>query len=255
MALIKCPECQREISDKVKACPHCGYPLSLDESTDSLTPATSGANEITTLPPTKTRKIIPVIAVVVIIIIAAIVALSIQKKNQQIAVHDEYVDNLVSVRYLMLDGAADAEKLGNLVKSVWYNTIYEKRDGKTDKYTINDTIKYRTTFHSDFNLSLRNLYADDSTKSTVEAIQTNQSSVAELMKSIQNPTEEFKICYDTISEMYEAYSKMTSLAVSPSGSLSSYSENFNKADDDFMTFYNKLDTQIPNKIRENKSIS
>ena len=27
MALIKCPECGREISDKSKACIHCGYPL------------------------------------------------------------------------------------------------------------------------------------------------------------------------------------------------------------------------------------
>ena len=27
MALIKCPECQREISDKSVACIHCGYPL------------------------------------------------------------------------------------------------------------------------------------------------------------------------------------------------------------------------------------
>ena len=27
MALIRCPECGREISDKAKSCPHCGYPL------------------------------------------------------------------------------------------------------------------------------------------------------------------------------------------------------------------------------------
>lgn len=26
MALIKCPECEKEISDKSKACPHCGFP-------------------------------------------------------------------------------------------------------------------------------------------------------------------------------------------------------------------------------------
>lgn len=27
MALIKCPECGKEISDKAPACPHCGYPM------------------------------------------------------------------------------------------------------------------------------------------------------------------------------------------------------------------------------------
>ena len=27
MALIKCPECGKEISDKAKACPECGYKM------------------------------------------------------------------------------------------------------------------------------------------------------------------------------------------------------------------------------------
>ncbi len=27
MALIKCPECQNEISDKADKCPQCGYPI------------------------------------------------------------------------------------------------------------------------------------------------------------------------------------------------------------------------------------
>ena len=31
MALINCPECKKEISDKVKACPNCGFPLSTDD--------------------------------------------------------------------------------------------------------------------------------------------------------------------------------------------------------------------------------
>lgn len=25
--LITCPECRKQISDKAKACPHCGYPV------------------------------------------------------------------------------------------------------------------------------------------------------------------------------------------------------------------------------------
>ena len=27
MALIKCPECDLQVSDKALSCPHCGYPL------------------------------------------------------------------------------------------------------------------------------------------------------------------------------------------------------------------------------------
>ena len=31
MALIKCPECGKEISDKANVCIHCGYPLNEQE--------------------------------------------------------------------------------------------------------------------------------------------------------------------------------------------------------------------------------
>ena len=35
MALIKCPECGKEISDKSKQCIHCGYPLGESQEIDS----------------------------------------------------------------------------------------------------------------------------------------------------------------------------------------------------------------------------
>lgn len=36
MALIKCPECGREISDKSKICIHCGYPLENEKDKKEL---------------------------------------------------------------------------------------------------------------------------------------------------------------------------------------------------------------------------
>jgi TRAP-type C4-dicarboxylate transport system permease small subunit len=35
MALIKCPECDSEISDKAPSCPKCGYPIAKDFKTVS----------------------------------------------------------------------------------------------------------------------------------------------------------------------------------------------------------------------------
>lgn len=32
MALIKCPECGKEISDKAQSCPNCGYPIPKQEN-------------------------------------------------------------------------------------------------------------------------------------------------------------------------------------------------------------------------------
>lgn len=44
MALIHCPECGREISDKASACPGCGYPIAPD-STASTNAALEAARE------------------------------------------------------------------------------------------------------------------------------------------------------------------------------------------------------------------
>lgn len=40
MALIKCPECGKEISDKAKQCIHCGYPLENETNCTSNKKAT-----------------------------------------------------------------------------------------------------------------------------------------------------------------------------------------------------------------------
>lgn len=36
MALIKCPECGNQVSDKASACPKCGCPLDCREETDGV---------------------------------------------------------------------------------------------------------------------------------------------------------------------------------------------------------------------------
>ena len=41
MAIIKCPECQHDISDKASVCPHCGYPLEPKDKSDPETKITS----------------------------------------------------------------------------------------------------------------------------------------------------------------------------------------------------------------------
>ncbi len=33
MALLKCPECKHNVSDKANACPNCGYPMNTPTST------------------------------------------------------------------------------------------------------------------------------------------------------------------------------------------------------------------------------
>ena len=73
MALIKCPECGREISDKVKACPQCGYPFE-DTKTQIDQINNNGVQTVLLNPQKDIRKILIAIITVLVIIIIAVVA-------------------------------------------------------------------------------------------------------------------------------------------------------------------------------------
>lgn len=67
MALIKCPECGKEISDKAGKCPNCGFPLdNVYNKADQPMPSTINNN----VPLSKTKILI--ISAIVILIIASI---------------------------------------------------------------------------------------------------------------------------------------------------------------------------------------
>ena len=46
MALIKCPECGKEISDKASACPNCGYPINVSTPTPTTASTSNGSAQI-----------------------------------------------------------------------------------------------------------------------------------------------------------------------------------------------------------------
>ena len=79
----------------------------------------------------------------------------------------------------MITGGAKAEEAGNLIKSVWYNAIYEERDNTTDKYTRPDGF-----FVDDFNDALANLFADTTFTEIIEEIKENQKVVSGYMKDL-----------------------------------------------------------------------
>ena len=56
MALIQCPECNKEISDKVKSCPQCGYPLVEETKPISPQPSIKQTPPISTPPQVPKKK-------------------------------------------------------------------------------------------------------------------------------------------------------------------------------------------------------
>lgn len=276
MAIIQCPECGQEISDKAKKCIHCGKVFVEEKSvkeikcsecgtilaeTDEICPncgcpvekeedTKMQQVEVASIKmAAKTKRIIIGIIFAIIICAGGGVGYKIYSDNKAEQLYresyNEYIDNLGKVQILMLAGGSDAESLCNLTLRVWGNAIYEDKDNETDKFT-----RPNGYFVSDFNEALANLYADSGTKDTIDDIESNQASVKELIKKLQNPPEGLDKCYDTVSDLYEAYKILTDLAISPSGSYKDFGPKKSGAVSDFLSAYEKLDNQIPEKLKD-----
>ena len=265
MAIMECPNCGEQVSDKAKKCVHCGAVLipeekrycqecgaELEADADVCPKCgcpVDNAKENETVPQQvevtgvkiakKSKKIIAIAAVVVLIValIAVAVVQGQKKKEAEEAAKrmEEYSTNLELVTYSMLSGAGDAETCGNLIKKVWYNAIYEERDDSTDKYT-----RPSGYFVSDFNDALQNLYSDSSFSLQISGIEDNQDTVNSLMKKLKNPPDEYEDAYEAVTELYDAYLTLTNLATDPSGSLQTFSSNFNDADSEALKCFNAV---------------
>ena len=229
MALVSCPECGKEISDAAQSCPHCGHPIAQEPQPQDMSPV-----------PRKSKRSIIIAACVLALV--AVVSIFVGVQQKQASDRAAYIASLNELRAQTIRGGSVAEKMCNLTKQVWYNTIYEERDSITDKYTRSGGV-----FHDDFNTSLSLLYAEDNTATVISGLQASRELVDGIMADLQNPPTEFAACYEAADSLYDAYCGLIDLAVSPSGSLKTYSENFSKYDEDLLKYYNKLEALIPSE--------
>ena len=84
------------------------------------------------------------------------------------------------------------------------------------------------------------LFADEDFSQSIESIKSNQDTVRLSMKNLKNPPEEYEDAYDDLKTLYDWYTKLTELAVNPSGNLTSYTSDYNEADQGFMNAYKTM---------------
>lgn len=83
MSLIKCPECEKEISDKAFSCPHCGYQLAGEKNinndleVENDTVEINDSNEIIVQEKIKNRKTLKITIAVLVSIVIIILAIAV----------------------------------------------------------------------------------------------------------------------------------------------------------------------------------
>ncbi|RRG06120.1 MAG: hypothetical protein DUD35_14640 [Lactobacillus sp.] len=216
----------------------------------------------------KQRRTHKVVAIVAAIAIVAAGAIGISVHNQQVAheeaiarkqaaakrkreareaaikEHDTYVNNLKSVTSYMFTGAVESETACNLTSKVWHNAIFGGWDNETSAYQS-----------SDFNEALKKLYASDTYQGYVSAINKANDKVDDLMRELSDPPEDCEKAYDTLQDLYPDYQSFTSLATDPSGSYTSYTQDFEDLDSKVSSKLQLIDTQIPDPIESSDDSS
>lgn len=253
----KCPKCGAEIQEGMRFCSRCGCPLLAPNhpNGDNQPQQPVDPQFQQPVPPQYQQQVPPpfeqpkrkfktkylvIILIAAVVLIAGVVAavlgvqyvqeqnrLKLEEESRQYAeeVRKQYADNLKRTVNTMLLGASQSEDAGNLIKQVWYNSIYEEEDETTDPYTKPDGY-----FLEDFNDALANLFSDYDFNVTLDTIERNQAEVDALMKQMSDPPEEYEEAYEDLKELYDAYLELTNMVINPVGSLKTFSEDFNDAD-------------------------
>lgn len=151
-----------------------------------------------------------VLAVVAVTALAAMCIFAVKDAQQRKAA--AYQGELVQLAERIQEYAVDAYEVAAAEESVWRNSIYQQQDESTDPYTMENGV-----FLEDFNDALGNLYNDSVFATRLAFVQTNQGSAAGSMSGLKNAPEGYEDVYQALKAYYDAYIKLTNLALDSAG--------------------------------------
>lgn len=247
MALIKCPECGREVSDKAPACPHCGYPFSSTvEKDDAQTQDKETIVEEKSIKKKKKNRIVRIIIVLCIIvggIGGGLYYNKIQTKIKEDKKYNTYVDNLTNFGFIAESGEILSCDLLDKITKVWYNSIYKEDSYFTDKYTKDGS----GNFWDDFNTSLMMYMFSDSYKADESDIKDCKKKVEELYKKLKDAPNGFEKAVDKAAAVQAAYSSLVDFSLDVEGNYTSVSEDARNKKEEFEKAYTDFKLSIPEK--------
>lgn len=249
MALINCPECNKEISDKVINCPHCGYPL-VSEAQLKKNSATNLAEKVI-----KKKKAIIISLLAVLGFVAILITYRVHINNVKLA---KVQKEKAEINILFKDSITMITNAGNnatdtcsIILDVWSNA--KSRDfNEVFKYMFTGDIKDHE--YSGLGMDKQGFSGFswgntaekmNSFKGRLDALDKEKADVdSKLQKIKQIKSDEFEKELDAIVSYYNSYLKLYNAATKPSGNQLNYSANLVQMKSEFNSDKVKLDMLI-----------
>lgn len=207
MALVKCSECGKEISDTIKKCPNCGY-----KNKKKL----------------NKKKFVIICIISLVLLIGSCVSIIMIKNNntkQQEKLVQEYDSLIVETGAKIYVNGVLAQYYSGGIADAWYDCIKSK-------------------YCSDFNIRIKNYMSQN--EKGLTTLKDNKAEIEKNMQKLKSvPTNDYKDAYEKIVEFYGYYSKLVDCAINPSGNYTTYINNYNNYSSDFKSAYNQLIVLIP----------
>jgi hypothetical protein len=245
MALMNCPECAKEISDKSTVCIHCGYPLDTMQSvTEQHPPARQPINLDADQPISSGRAFnrrmwFAVFGIVLVLLVGGGVGWNVYVAQQAKLSQEAYQNGGHELLTDMLDTMVLAEKMANLNINVWHDAIYREDTPATEKYVWQSGYG-----HVDFETALLNLALDPDIQKQRTAITDGKTSAQAAMKTLV-PTTDQTATQQKLLELYALFEEFTSLATEPTGSYNTYTEQVATTKASFLRLFNELKILLP----------
>ena len=211
MAMIKCENCGKEISDKSVKCVHCGLKvhekIKCNECGKLIDKDSKSCPNCGCPIKKKTKKIYIIIIsiILLILIIGLFIGINFVNKEKKI-----FNNNLKEVVDKINEGVSLSNECGLLIKNTLYNN------------------------------TLNNLLLNTEYNNKVNLIKNNQNEVNNLMKKINNPLDLFEDELDELEDYYDEYLEFSNLVINPRSNLVMFNRNFDEEYNDVMSEYNKL---------------
>lgn len=281
MALISCPQCGKQISDKAEKCPGCQYEMKKKNTVKcsecgndipadvKVCPLCGCPLETHEVSEKKSNKKLWIIASIAVVVIIASIALlprsddSISDTEPTVTVHSER-KTTTKPKATKPAETINQEKISEQYKLDISEAVYLMLNGSADAEECGNLIikvwhhtifevsdeesdkftKVDGVFHSDFNDSLSALINDEEFSKKIGSLLDNQDEVKQKMRELNSPPDDCRDAFEELKKYYEAYMKFTDHVIDMDGSLNTFSDDFVKYDEELMTCYNNMDIYI-----------